>query len=146
MSEHIFFTSCLKIKMTKISAVIKGNGLRGKYVWTVFFIQQTDYLINWKYMKGSYYVQDWCTGKLGREYASSFKVYPQKLVSYRNQSIVTLLKSIDWFLYDKQFLLKGISEQTRIIFFHWMLLLLTLNAFKVLGEKFKCWLWTSTCF
>ena len=37
-------------------------------------------------------------------------------------------------------------QQTLIIFFHWMLLLLSiLNAFRLLGKRFECWFWTSNC-
>ena len=35
-----------------------------------------------------------------------------KVVSYRNQSVDFYCKSMEWFLYDMNFLLKSISEQT----------------------------------
>ena len=102
-------------------------------------MQQTHYLINWKSIRRSYYVQDWCSAELGRKYKSSFKVYSETSFTknWWNQSIVTLFQSIDWFLYDKSFYWK-VSKQTIITFFQWMfLLLLTLNSFRFIGKRYK---------
>lgn len=83
-------------------------------------------------------------------FVALLSVWKPSLMSARKYlSVKTRImqKAVNWFVFqiDSLFskwyklLLKGISEQTITI----LLLLKTLNAFRLLGKRFDCWLWTS---